>query len=132
MSRENYPHYYKHCPYEYIDVYRVLELFGVTDQAIGHAIKKLLVAGNRGQKNFEKDISEAIATLNRKLEMMKEDNVEVSGLKEKHVNIKPDGCYSKIGPSDSFGPLPNPVRELPKLTEEEMENIYNYMRDNWS
>lgn len=132
MSREKYPHYYKYCPYEYIDVYRVLELFGVTDQAIGHAIKKLLVAGNRGQKNFEKDISEAIATLNRKLEMMKEENVEVSSLKEKCVDIRPDGCYNKIGPSDSFGPLPNPVRELPVLTEEEMENIYNYMRDNWS
>lgn len=145
MSREKYPHYYKYCPYEYIDVYRVLELFGVTDQAIGHAIKKLLVAGNRGQKNFEKDISEAIATLNRKLEMLEEGKPTITfndGAKvepqewfndiKKQVDNNQESCYTKIGPSDSFGPLPKPVRELPVLTEEEMENIYNYMRDNWS
>jgi hypothetical protein len=88
MSREKYPHYYKHCPYEYVDPYRIMELFGVTDQAIGHAIKKLLVAGGRGHKDIEKDIKEAIVTLTRRVEMWEEDKpVEkhtVDDIYEKH------------------------------------------------
>lgn len=58
-----------------IDVYRVLELFGVTDQALGHAIKKLVVPGMRGGgKTGRKDIEEAVDTLRRRLEMMDEDD----------------------------------------------------------
>lgn len=57
-----------------IDLYRFFELFGVTDQALGHAIKKLVVPGMRGGgKPARKDIQEAIDTLQRKLEMMDED-----------------------------------------------------------
>lgn len=56
-----------------IDVYRVLELFNVTDQALGHAIKKLLVAGGRGHKNIDKDVGEAIDTLVRWQAMREED-----------------------------------------------------------
>ena len=60
-----------------IDVYRVLELFEVTDQALGHAIKKLLVAGGRGAgKSIEKDIEEAIASLQRCLQMKREMNAK--------------------------------------------------------
>jgi hypothetical protein len=69
-------HYFKPCPYQEIDVYRVLELFDVTDQAIGHAIKKLLVAGGRGGgKSIVKDIGEAIDTLKRWQEMRQEEDV---------------------------------------------------------
>lgn len=69
-------HYFKDVSkLKMIDVYRVLELFGVTDQALGHAIKKLLVAGGRGAgKSIEKDIQEAVDTLQRRLEMHKELN----------------------------------------------------------
>jgi hypothetical protein len=88
MSREKYPHYYKHCPYEYIDVYRVLDLFGVSDQAVGHAIKKLLVAGERGHKNIEKDIKEAIVTLERRVEMWEEDKNESVNFKLTDESIR--------------------------------------------
>lgn len=71
---KNYNHYYKKVPYEYIDVYRVLELFEVTDPAIQHAVKKLLVAGGRGHKNLEKDVREAIDSLNRRIEMWDEES----------------------------------------------------------
>ena len=58
-----------------IDAYRMLELFGVTDQALGHAIKKLLCAGQRGAgKTFEQDVREAVDTLNRRLQMLAEDD----------------------------------------------------------
>lgn len=67
-------HYFKDVTHlTHIDVYRVLELFGVTDQAIGHAVKKLLVAGARGVKDTDKDVQEAIDTLTRRQEIQAED-----------------------------------------------------------
>ena len=71
-----HPHYHKDVSHlKTIDVYRTLELFGVTDQALGHAIKKLLCAGQRGAgKTFEQDVREAVDTLNRRLQMLAEDD----------------------------------------------------------
>lgn len=73
---KEFSHYYKKIPdgVRYIDVYRVLEMFNVSDPALQHALKKLLVAGGRGHKNQEKDVNEAIVSLNRWLEMRKEEN----------------------------------------------------------
>lgn len=69
-------HYFKDVSkLKVIDVYRVLSLFEVTDPALAHAIKKLLVAGGRGAgKSIEKDVQEAIDTLMRYQEMNKENN----------------------------------------------------------
>jgi hypothetical protein len=77
--REGYSHYHKPCPYEYVDVYRVLELFGVTDPCLQHAIKKLLVAGGRGAKPAPKDIAEAIVTLTRWQQMRQEEERAANG-----------------------------------------------------
>lgn len=66
-------HYHKHCPYESVDVYRVLELFNVTDPCLQHAVKKLLVAGGRGHKDIGRDIQESIDTLTRWQEMRAEE-----------------------------------------------------------
>lgn len=69
-----YGHYFKDVSkYTHIDVYRVLELFGVTDPCVQHAVKKLLVAGGRGNKDMEKDIKEAIVSLQRWEQMRTED-----------------------------------------------------------
>lgn len=71
---DKHPHYHKSVGHlETIDVYRVLERFNVTDPALQHAIKKLLVAGGRGLKDLDKDIQEAIDTLTRFQEMRQED-----------------------------------------------------------
>jgi len=60
-SNRKHSHYFKDVRHlDYVDVYRVLQLFNVTDNAIGHAIKKLLVA-------------EAIDSLERWLELNAED-----------------------------------------------------------
>lgn len=74
MERKH-SHYFKPVGHlSVVDVYRVLDLFGVTDPCLQHAAKKLLVAGGRGAgKDYRKDIQEAIDTLQRKLEMMDED-----------------------------------------------------------
>lgn len=70
---KKHSHYYRPCPFPLVDVYRVLRLFNVKNQEIGHAIKKLLCSGLRGAKDHDKDVQEAIDTLLRHLEMNKEE-----------------------------------------------------------
>lgn len=69
-------HYFKDVSqFQFVDVYRVLKLFSVTDPCLQHAIKKLLVAGGRGAgKSIERDLQEAIDSINRALQMIAEDN----------------------------------------------------------
>ena len=78
MSNQDikYPHYFKSVSHlETVDVYRVLSLFQVNDPCLQHAIKKLLCAGDRGDKSMIKDITEARDSLNRHLEMLNEDGL---------------------------------------------------------
>ena len=75
-----YPHYFKDVSHlSEVDVYRVCQLFGVNDAsgAKHHAIKKLLVSGNRGAKDNLQDIIEARNTLNRLITLMEEDANEI-------------------------------------------------------
>lgn len=77
---KKHSHYFKPVPrgVTHIDVYRVLQMFSVTDQCLGHAMKKLLVAGGRGAgKNINQDIQEAIDSLLRWQEIQKEDSSSV-------------------------------------------------------
>jgi hypothetical protein len=78
MKNRKHAHYFRNVAHlSELDVYRVLDLFGVTDQALGHAIKKLLAPGGRGAgKDFRRDVQEAIDTLTRRLEMLDEDAVQ--------------------------------------------------------
>lgn len=67
---------YSYYKYSYkgikLDPYRILSVYGITCPAQQHAIKKLLRAGN-SVKDTKQDIQEVIDTLQRKLEMLKED-----------------------------------------------------------
>ncbi len=66
----------KHYRFTYkgikFDPYRIFRLYGITDPAQQHAIKKLLRAG-KSVKSLDQDIDEAIQTLNRWKEMLAED-----------------------------------------------------------
>lgn len=66
-------HYFKKCGYDYVDVYRTIKMFGVTDPCLQHAVKKLLVTGGRGFKDIETDVQDVIDTLERWKEMFNED-----------------------------------------------------------
>jgi len=69
-----YKHYQKNVEHlKWVDVYRVLDLFGVSNPCIQHAVKKLLCSGTRGVKDERKDIEEAVSSLVRCLEMQTED-----------------------------------------------------------
>jgi len=71
-----FPHYFKDVSHlDSIDVYRVIDLWNVTDPCIQHAIKKLLVAGGRGHKDMTKDVHEAIVSLQRWEDMQAENGV---------------------------------------------------------
>ena len=75
VEMDRFGHYYKDVRgLDCIDVYRVLQLFEVTDPCIQHAVKKLLVSGGRGSKSVKNDVLESIASLQRYLEMRKEDD----------------------------------------------------------
>ena len=56
-----------------VDVYDVLQAFGVDCPALQHAIKKLLCAGLRGAKSAEQDISEAANSCRRAIELLEFD-----------------------------------------------------------
>lgn len=74
MTSRPFSHYFRDVrQLDGIDVYRVLKLFEVTDPALQHAIKKLLVPGVRGAKDRRKDLEEAVVSIQRALEMMDED-----------------------------------------------------------
>lgn len=75
---DNHQHYKKDVRHlSFVDVYRVLQLFDVTDPCIQHAVKKLLCAGQRGAKTQEQDVREAVDTLHRWLQMQSEDDGEL-------------------------------------------------------
>ena len=79
LEKDEYNAYFKDVSHlNKIDHYRVCDLFEVTDHAIGHAIKKLLLCGVRtGGKDAVKEITEARDTLTRKLEMLEEDSADL-------------------------------------------------------
>jgi hypothetical protein len=74
LNMSDRSHYRKPCPYNEIDVYRVLVLFDVKDPCIQHAIKKLLAAGKRGDKCEGQDVQEAIEALERWHDMRTEES----------------------------------------------------------
>ena len=53
-----------------IDVYRVLDAFKTESAAIDHAVKKLLCAGIRHQKDRKQDLEEAIKSIQAELLLM--------------------------------------------------------------
>lgn len=52
-----------------VDVYRVLDAFGVTDPATQHAIKKMLCMGLRGHKDYLTDLNDSIESLQKAKEL---------------------------------------------------------------
>ena len=75
MSHDHYKKNVQHL--DMIDVYRVLDLWQVTNPALQHALKKILAAGQRGAKDEAKDVQEAIDSLKRWQDMRGEDEKKI-------------------------------------------------------
>jgi hypothetical protein len=54
---------------EIVDVYDILVAYNVTCPAIGHAVKKLLMPGQRGGKSILQDLVEAEQAIRRAIAM---------------------------------------------------------------
>lgn len=63
--------YNRPCKGITLDVYDVLQAFAVTNPATQHAIKKLLCAGLRGNKDKMQDLTEALKSIERAIELEK-------------------------------------------------------------
>ena len=73
-KQQKHQHYKKDVKHlDYIDVYRIIELYELHDPCFQHALKKILVPGERGHKDLTKDINDIIDTMQRKLEMIAEN-----------------------------------------------------------
>ena len=55
-----------------IDVYDVLKAFEVHNPAVQHALKKLLMKGTRGHKDYIKDLGEAVVSIHRAIQLEEE------------------------------------------------------------
>ena len=66
-----------HYRFEYkgikLDPARICKIYKIESLLIGQAIKKLLVAGGRGNKSYEQDLKDVICAVTRELEMIEED-----------------------------------------------------------
>lgn len=77
-------HYFKDVTHlEYVDVYRILKLFSVTDPCMQHLVKKALCAGNRGHKNRRRDLEDIRDSAERALEMLDEDEDTPEGIADR-------------------------------------------------
>ena len=61
--------YQRTVPSTTIDVYDVLTAYSVTNPATQHAVKKLLQPGNRGHKDTLTDMREALASIQRAIQI---------------------------------------------------------------
>ena len=55
-----------------LDLYRVANLWGVKSHALFHAMKKIMMAGQRGAKDYETDLRDAIVAIEEELKIAKE------------------------------------------------------------
>src|SRR5574344_1899256 len=61
--------YQRTVPSTTLDVYDMLHAYSVTNPATQHAIKKLLQPGNRGHKDTLTDLREALASIQRAIQI---------------------------------------------------------------
>lgn len=97
-------HYYKDVSaLRTIDVYRVIQLFEVTDPCLQHALKKIMCAGRRGGKDVAKDVQEAIDTLRRWQEMLSEDAATESTQLSQDLGLYDESRADIIGQNGNDG-----------------------------
>ena len=94
-EQPKYGHYFKDVSHlKKIDVYRVIDLWEITDPALQHALKKVLAAGKRGAKNQLQDVAEAIDSLVRFQDMQAENDL-LDALNTKTVIAPAKGILRK-------------------------------------
>jgi len=75
MGRNTLSKYTRRIRSEQVDIYDILVAYGVTCPATAHAIKKLLMPGQRGHKDIREDLEEALSSIDRAIDL----HIEQSG-----------------------------------------------------
>ena len=70
---EKHNHYFRDCPYDKIDVYRIIDIFEITDPVAQHILKKCIATGKRGHKDEKRDWQDILDSAQRRLGMLGED-----------------------------------------------------------
>ena len=67
-------HYFRYVGgLEYIDYYRLADLYAINHPCQAHVFKKIICTGERGHKELQHDIQDMIDTLERWKDMIQED-----------------------------------------------------------
>jgi hypothetical protein len=77
QNERKHNHYFRPCPYDNIDVYRIIDIFEITCPAAQHVLKKVIATGKRGHKDVKRDWEDIIDSAQRKLEMLAEESQPV-------------------------------------------------------
>jgi len=108
------------------DVYRVLRAFGVTCPAVQHAVKKLLMPGQRGSKDQLQDLEEALLSVSEAIAMARAGLPEggtLTGETEPEVEPEPE---PKPKPEPKPEPKPKPKmvtwRLCVRITPKELDD----------
>lgn len=110
MDTRAHNHYFRSVKgLEYIDVYRIIELFEVTCPAAQHILKKALAAGKRGAKDQSRDMQDIIDTATRWQEMRREDGVTP---KAEHSPVIELPCYDPMKSTASTGLKAKTVKKI--------------------
>jgi len=72
MSHDHY--FIDVSAYERVDVYRLIELLGITCPVAQHVFKKAAATGKRGHKSARRDWQDIADSATRRLQMMDEDD----------------------------------------------------------
>ncbi len=72
MSHEHY--FIDVSAYDRVDVYRLIELAGITCPVAQHVFKKAFATGERGHKDLRRDWQDIADSAARRLQMMDEDD----------------------------------------------------------
>lgn len=70
-------HYRKEYKGIKLDPARIARIYDMSSPMLFTVLKKILVAGGRGHKNYRQDLLDCINALNRELEMIEEDKLNV-------------------------------------------------------
>lgn len=81
MTERKHGHYFRDVTHlTTLDFYRLVELFDIRDGAVQHILKKCLAVGERGHKDLRHDLQDMIDTAQRKLDMLREDDIVCAAL----------------------------------------------------
>lgn len=90
-----------------VDVYEVLKAFDVTDPALQHCIKKLLLPGGRRKGDKQADLKGAMAALNRAIDFANRDivdQIQEGILNTAPVTVKDGETFTLRGPTTTIHP----------------------------